>query len=91
MRDTVIRKVAMTLSLARGQQWQRFPTAREVLRQARFEDLAEKIVTQVEMGMLDFRWREPPTSRPRLPAASSSPVASDPARPRPSSQAASDF
>jgi hypothetical protein len=93
MRETVIRKVAMTLSLARGQQWKRFPTAREVLRQARFEELAEKIVTQVEIGMLDFRWREPPASQPRLPANGSSPrfIGHDPSRPRASPQAASDF
>jgi hypothetical protein len=62
MRDTTIRIVAMTLSLARGQQWQAFPTARQVVRQARFVELAEKIVTQVEAGMLDFRWRELPTA-----------------------------
>jgi hypothetical protein len=66
MRDTTIRAVAMTLSVARGQEWQDFPTARQVLRQARFEELAEKIVTQVETGMLDFRWREPSASRPPL-------------------------
>ena len=64
MRDTTIRAVAMMLSVARGQKWQDFPTARQVLRQARFEELAEKIVTQVESGMLDFRWRERPKSRP---------------------------
>jgi hypothetical protein len=68
MRDTTIRIVAMMLSLARGQKWQAFPTARQVLRQARFEELAEKIVAQVETGMLDFRWGEPPTSRPIQPS-----------------------
>ena len=70
MRDTTIRAVAMMLSLARGQKWHDFPTARQVLRQARFEELAEKIVTQVESGMLDFRWRERPKSRPSLIQAS---------------------
>jgi hypothetical protein len=64
MRDTTIRAVAMMLSVARGQKWQDFPTARQVLRQARFEELAEKIVTRVEDGMLDFRWRERTKSRP---------------------------
>ncbi len=68
MRATTIRMIAMTLSLARGQRWEPFPTARQVSRQARFEELAEKIVAQVEAGMLDFRWREPPTSPPIQPS-----------------------